>query len=487
MCIAPTSKQATRISSSLPTTTLAFPSNPCDVMLPSTGLRWAVVGALVAAALSYFVYEAVVHDAAQIVASVLALTACTSENIMHLQLDALSSYENEGFAPFSNIWFDQSTHEYKAAFLTTNASAIYVSRFHGCVLTPLSPHMRDAHETFLGAMADLDEESGEASGSAAEEAEVRAMLRRLRPGGRRPLHAGPGSLAYPDHASDNYGDTDACSDADKLTDSQVAALQAAFDAEIARGEHQDEHTRALAVVQCGRLVAESYASWLNITAESAHLGWSMTKSITSSVIGAAVGEGMVTLDDLLDLDQDESTDNDNIRMRNLLHMTEGLDYNEHYGMINDPARMLFLSRSTAGFARNKAPSHLPGERWCYNSGATNLASWMLRQQCDSWWHYWLFPYEKVCTVCVCVCLYVCVCVCVCVSVCVYVCVCVCVCVCLSICLPVCRFRTSFFPFPFFPFPFFPFPFFAPFCLCFSLTLAPCCRRSCLPPLVQHPL
>ena len=56
------------------------------------------------------------------------------------------------------------------------------------------------------------------------------MLRRLRPGGRRPLHAGPGSLAYPDHASDNYGDTDACSDADKLTDSQVAALQAAFDA-----------------------------------------------------------------------------------------------------------------------------------------------------------------------------------------------------------------------------------------------------------------
>ncbi|EGD77400.1 hypothetical protein PTSG_12739 [Salpingoeca rosetta] len=390
-------------------------------MEPSKGVRLAVLGAVIAAVLAWAVYETVLRDATAIISSVLALTACTAENVLHVDYAGLASYEAEGYAPYASVWYDADLQSYEARFLAANASAVYVSRLHGCVLQPLSPHMQAARDLYHRAV------SAESEQDAAEVGALQSLLAQLRPGGPRQAQAhtadkdkeistgsrNSGESQADDHRSSSssdvnddanddddgtgyFGDTALCSDDERLSEEEIAALQAIFDAEIKRGEQQQEHTRGLAAVHCGKLVAESYASWLNITADSAQLGWSRSIWIHSNTLGSQCKTYFfLPTRTSCYLDMDESVDNDLIQLRHLLHMVDGLDYNEHYGMINDPARMLFLERSTAGFARNKAPAHLPGERWCYNSGATNLASWMLRQSFPSWWDYWRFPYEKL--------------------------------------------------------------------------------------------
>lgn len=42
--------------------------------------------------------------------------------------------------------------------------------------------------------------------------------------------------------------------------------------------------------------------------------------------------------------------------------------------------MLYMSKSTAKFARSKGEQHMPGTRWCYHSGATNV-SWPVSLSC----------------------------------------------------------------------------------------------------------
>ncbi|EGD77377.1 hypothetical protein PTSG_08473 [Salpingoeca rosetta] len=384
----------------------------------------AVVAAVAVAVLAaaWTAYAPFVRDVSTIAASALAMAACNADRVQGTATEPLLKFEvDQAPLSFGSVWHDADLQSYEARFLAANASAVYVSRLHGCVLQPLSPHMQAARDLYHRAV------SAESEQDAAEVGALQALLAQLRPGGPRQTQAHTadkdkeisrgsrksGESQADDHRSSSsssdvnddanddddgtgyFGDTALCSDDERLSEEEIAALQAIFDAEIKRGEQQQEHTRGLAAVHCGKLVAESYASWLNITADSAQLGWSMSKSVLSTLIGVAIGEGRIKLEDLLDLDMDESVDNDLIQLRHLLHMVDGLDYNEHYCMINDPARMLFLERSTAGFARNKAPAHLPGERWCYNSGATNLASWMLRQSFPSWWDYWRFPYEKL--------------------------------------------------------------------------------------------
>ena len=54
------------------------------------------------------------------------------------------------------------------------------------------------------------------------------------------------------------------------------------------------HTRAVVVVQDGRLLAERYAPGFD--ADTPQLGWSMSKSVTSALVGVLVGRGEVDID-----------------------------------------------------------------------------------------------------------------------------------------------------------------------------------------------
>src|SRR5690606_10414404 len=97
-------------------------------------------------------------------------------------------------------------------------------------------------------------------------------------------------------------------------------------------------TRALLVVHKGQIVAEAYAP--GYTERSLFLGWSMAKSITGLMIGQLEMQGKleVTETGLFPQWQD---DRRNISIEQLLHMTDGLAYDEIYDPGATAPAMLF--------------------------------------------------------------------------------------------------------------------------------------------------
>ena len=138
------------------------------------------------------------------------------------------------------------------------------------------------------------------------------------------------------------------------------------------------------------LIAEKYAS--GFTEETKLLGWSMTKSITSAVLGVLEKQGKV------DLQQDhlfpewEEDDRAQITLNDLLQMNSGLAWEEDYTKISDVTKMLFLAEDMTKVQLHKELEGEPGNSWNYSSGTSNLLSGFIRNQFDSHEDYLDFWY-----------------------------------------------------------------------------------------------
>jgi CubicO group peptidase (beta-lactamase class C family) len=135
-------------------------------------------------------------------------------------------------------------------------------------------------------------------------------------------------------------------------------------------EQRRRNTRAVVVVKDGQLVAERYGEGFD--ADTPLLGWSMTKSVASAMVGRLVGTGALGLDDdrlSARWDDDERAE---ITVEHLLHMTDGLEFDEVYDPNTDATNMLFTPRDTGDFAADKPLLHPPGTTWAYSSGTTNI-------------------------------------------------------------------------------------------------------------------
>ena len=159
-----------------------------------------------------------------------------------------------------------------------------------------------------------------------------------------------------------------------------AAVTAALDDAFAEpGPVPTRRTRAVVVVQDGRLVAERYGQGFG--PESALPGWSMTKSVINALVGVLVGEGKLALDAPLRTPEWSAPDDARraLTLRQLLHMSSGLAFTESYGNpLGDVIWMLFGTGDAAGFAARKPLEAPPGRRWSYSSGTTNIISRALR-------------------------------------------------------------------------------------------------------------
>ncbi len=156
----------------------------------------------------------------------------------------------------------------------------------------------------------------------------------------------------------------------------ATALDEAF-AEL--GPVPTRRTRAVVVVQDGRLVAERYGSGLG--PESALPGWSMTKSVVNALAGVLVREGKLALDTPVRAPEWSAADDPRraLTLRQLLHMSSGLAFTETYGNpLGDVVWMLFGTGDAAGFAARKPLAGPPGQRWSYSSGTTNIIARALR-------------------------------------------------------------------------------------------------------------
>jgi CubicO group peptidase (beta-lactamase class C family) len=156
------------------------------------------------------------------------------------------------------------------------------------------------------------------------------------------------------------------------------------------------NTRAVAVFYDGQLVGEGFAEGFDRTSRFA--GFSMTKSVTSALIGILVKQGKLEVDAPAPIPSwhGENDPRAAITLNHMLQMSTGLAFGEQYfNPFADAVRMLFVESDAPGYAMKKPLEAAPGEKWYYSSGTTNMLQWIIRKQFDSDEAYWRFPYEEL--------------------------------------------------------------------------------------------
>jgi CubicO group peptidase (beta-lactamase class C family) len=141
----------------------------------------------------------------------------------------------------------------------------------------------------------------------------------------------------------------------------------------------DQRLSGLIIVQDGRVRLERYG--LGFSGEGRWTSFSVAKSFTSTLVGAAIQDGSIaSLDDpvtryIPDL---VGSGYDGVTIAQLLSMQSGVRWNENYTDPNsDVAR--FNAQGAEGavdpvtaYMRRLPRAHTPGTRWNYNTGETNL-------------------------------------------------------------------------------------------------------------------
>jgi CubicO group peptidase (beta-lactamase class C family) len=133
-------------------------------------------------------------------------------------------------------------------------------------------------------------------------------------------------------------------------------------------------TRAIVVVYDGRIVAERYAPGYDRSMR--FLGWSESKSMTSTFIGTLIASGELAMDDPAPVAEWKGANDPRgkITLRNLLNMSSGLAFDEPYDPGSDSTQMLFQEHDMAAYAASKPLDHPPGTFWSYSSGTANILS-----------------------------------------------------------------------------------------------------------------
>ena len=167
-----------------------------------------------------------------------------------------------------------------------------------------------------------------------------------------------------------------------------AKLQAAIDAAMAQG-----NSRAIIVAYDTLLNWESYGDGFDINTPI--LGWSMSKSITSTMIGILAKQGKLNIDGPAPVKEWSKDSRKNISIRNLLQMTSGLQWVEDYGDISEATVMLYSSTDIAKYAIGVSSAFPPDSVWYYSSGSSNILSEIIKRQFADIKDYWTFPQYEI--------------------------------------------------------------------------------------------
>jgi len=133
-------------------------------------------------------------------------------------------------------------------------------------------------------------------------------------------------------------------------------------------------TKAVIVMHDGRIVAERYAPGYGI--DTPMLGWSMTKSVTSALVGILVRQGKLTLTAPAPVSawRNPSDRRHAITIEQLMRMTSGLALDETNSGFDPSSRMLFTQPDMATFAESASLTAAPGTRYHYSSPSTLILS-----------------------------------------------------------------------------------------------------------------
>jgi len=166
---------------------------------------------------------------------------------------------------------------------------------------------------------------------------------------------------------------------------QVAALESyAFTLKGADNAREGIRTDGVVIIHAGRVVYEKYAR--GYTAQSPHLAWSATKSVTSALTGIAVARGLLRVEDSICLHRRfDNPEVCRITVEDLLTFGSGLEWSESYE--NDLPRASSVGAMLYGEGHKDMVKFVaghpfranPGETWSYSSGDTVLLSGVLQQ------------------------------------------------------------------------------------------------------------
>ena len=154
-----------------------------------------------------------------------------------------------------------------------------------------------------------------------------------------------------------------------------------------------KRTRAVVVIYKDQIIAEKYDE--GFSKETKLLGWSMTKSITSAVLGVLEKQGKINVNQTNLFPEWEKDERSKITLNNLLQMNSGLEWVEDYNNISDVTKMLFLDENMTKTQLNKPLVGKPNESWNYSSGTTNLLSGFIRNQFKTHQEYLDFWYTEL--------------------------------------------------------------------------------------------
>ncbi len=141
---------------------------------------------------------------------------------------------------------------------------------------------------------------------------------------------------------------------------------------------------SLIILKDGKIVFENY--YLGTHAEDRRIGWSISKSFLSALVGIALSEGAIEdLDDPVSRYVPALADGAyrNATLRNVLNMASGVAFNEDFldynSDINRMGRVLALGRRMDDFATALAETTAAaGEAWKYVSIDTHVVAMVLR-------------------------------------------------------------------------------------------------------------
>ena len=176
-----------------------------------------------------------------------------------------------------------------------------------------------------------------------------------------------------------------------LTDDRelLGIVEAAFDR---KSYGEGAETTAVVVIKNGAVIAEKYRQGFD--AETPQRTWSVAKSIAATIIGAAVKDEILSVNDPAGLAV-WSADGDprgEITIENLLHMSSGLT-SPHAGNRTDD--VYFGGGRVVDHAITNRLVAAPGSRWRYANNDTMTAMRALRERMNNDSKYLRYPFETI--------------------------------------------------------------------------------------------
>ena len=185
---------------------------------------------------------------------------------------------------------------------------------------------------------------------------------------------------------------------DAVTSEKSPALEATLDKWFQDPDPATpRRTRAIIVVKDGQIIAERYGK--GFSKDTLFQGWSMTKSVTNTLLGILVQQGKLDIHSPAPVPEWQAAGDPRkgITIDQLIRMSSGLEFNEDYGDLTDGVtQMLYNQGDMAAYAANKPLAGAPDTLWNYSSGTANILTRIIRDTIGrEVTDYWAFPQEAL--------------------------------------------------------------------------------------------